>query len=208
MGKRSIVYIDAFNLYYGAIKGTAHKWLDLEKYFTRLRQDDEVMKIRYFTARVSGPSRSRQDAYLRALSTLPLVEITEGKYKRRERRCGVVQCTHAGSRAFHQSEEKRTDVNIAIHMLDDAYQDSCDRMILVTGDSDLVPAVSRVRHRFPKKKVIVYVPSREPVRGQATELRFAATHHKTLPNELLRRCHFPSTINAPDGSVITKPPHW
>ena len=54
------------------------------------------------------------------------------------------------------NEEKRTDVNIAIQMLEDAYEDRCDKLILVSGDSDLVPAVIRVRNLG--KKVLVYIP--------------------------------------------------
>ena len=73
--KKSIIYIDGFNLYYGAVKGTPWKWLDLEKYFTLLRQDDDIQQIKYFTAPISGSHRQNQDNYLLALSTLPRVEI-------------------------------------------------------------------------------------------------------------------------------------
>ena len=50
MSKRSIIYIDGFNLYYGAIKDTKWKWLNLERYFTLVRQDDDIQIIKYFTA--------------------------------------------------------------------------------------------------------------------------------------------------------------
>ncbi len=63
---RSIVYIDGFNFYYGAVKGTCHKWLDIERYFTRLRQDDDLQRIHYFTALVSGPGQADQETYLQA----------------------------------------------------------------------------------------------------------------------------------------------
>ncbi len=43
-------------------------------------------------------------------------------------------------------------------MLDDAYQDRCDIFVLVSGDSDLVPAVKKIRDRFLEKEVTVYVP--------------------------------------------------
>ena len=49
-------------------------------------------------------------------------------------------------------EEKRTDVNIAVFMLDDAYRDMCDQFVIFSSDSDLVPAVNMVRLRFPKKE--------------------------------------------------------
>ncbi len=49
------VYVDGFNLYYGALKGTPYKWLnpvELSKFF--LPQGYTVDKVLYFTARVSG----------------------------------------------------------------------------------------------------------------------------------------------------------
>jgi hypothetical protein len=44
---RSIIYIDGFNFYYGAIKGGPHKWLNLDSLFTRLRQADQIQRIYY-----------------------------------------------------------------------------------------------------------------------------------------------------------------
>ena len=33
---RSVIYVDGFNLYYGVLKNTAYKWLDLQRFFTPL----------------------------------------------------------------------------------------------------------------------------------------------------------------------------
>ena len=143
VGNRCTVYIDGFNLYYGAVKGGPHKWLDLERYFTLLRPHDDVQRIHYFTAMVNGPSRGNQEIYLRALATLPRVDIVLGKFKWKDVQCGVKSCRFPGTREFKVPEEKRTDVNIGLQMLDDAYSDRCDRFVLVSGDSELVPAVMR-----------------------------------------------------------------
>ena len=70
MKKKSIIYIDGFNLYYGMLKNTKYKWLDLEAYFTRLRLDDDVKEIKYFTSTVFGKDNlARQKSYLKALAT-------------------------------------------------------------------------------------------------------------------------------------------
>ena len=59
----TIVYIDGFNFYYGAVKGTPYKWLDLEALCRRLLPKDQIVKIRYFTARVaSRPEDPQQPA--------------------------------------------------------------------------------------------------------------------------------------------------
>ena len=71
MPNRSVVYIDGFNFYYGAVKGTPWKWLDLQAYWERIRQDDDIRQIYYFTSQVREPSRlARQRDYLAALGTL------------------------------------------------------------------------------------------------------------------------------------------
>ncbi len=93
-------------------------------------------------------------------------------------------------------EEKRTDVNIAVYMLDDAYQGRCDRIVLVSGDSDLVPAIRMVRARFPSIKTTVYVPAQAPQRAHAVELRTAAHASRELPLNLLSKAQFPTGVLA------------
>jgi 6-hydroxy-3-succinoylpyridine 3-monooxygenase len=208
---RTIVYIDGFNLYYGAIKGTSHKWLNLQRYFEMLRPADDLRAIKYFTALVSGPSRSRQDTYLRALATLPLVEVILGRFKTRRYKCRHPMCSYTGDRLFDGVEEKRTDVNIAVSMVVDAYEDRCDQFVLVSGDSDLVPAMSLIRARFPAKKLFVYVPhipSLMSARGFAVELRTSAHVNRDLPLNILPRAQFPARVSDGIGGFIEKPAVW
>jgi uncharacterized LabA/DUF88 family protein len=208
MSSRSIIYVDGFNLYYGAVRGGPHKWLDLQKYFQMPRPDDDVQRIKYFTALIDGSHRPNQEAYLQALDTLPKVEIILGKYKYKSVKCTISACTYAGSREFQVPEEKRSDVNIATHMIDDAHCRRADRMILVSGDSDLVPAIHMVKQQFPTIKITVYVPSRNPIRGAAVEIRSAADKHKTLPLNLLPQCQFPNPVRGGTTGAILKPPSW
>jgi uncharacterized LabA/DUF88 family protein len=204
-----IVYIDGFNLYYGVVKTTPRlKWLDLERYCKLLRPHDDIQAIRYFTALISGPTKANQEVYLKALATTPLVKVVLGKFKDKTVKCGVIGCMHLAARRFKVPEEKRTDVNIAISMLDDAYRDACDHLILFSGDSDLVPAVNTVRLRFPAKTITVYVPFRDPIRGAAVELRLAATKHRDFPLGLLSKTQFPDAIPDGAGGVINRPADW
>jgi uncharacterized LabA/DUF88 family protein len=207
--RRTIVYIDGFNLYYGAVRNNpALKWLDIARFCRLLRPNDDLRLIRYFSALVEGPTKINQEIYLKALSTTPLVEIILGKFKRKTLRCGVTACTSTGPKLYDTREEKRTDVNIAIFMLDDAYQDQCDQMIIFSGDSDLVPAVQMIRLRFPEKRVVVYVPSQNPVRGAAVELRTSAHAHKTLPLQILSKAQFPDRIPDGAGGFLIRPATW
>lgn len=206
---RTVIYIDGFNLYYGAVRATPRlKWLNIERFCRLLRPHDDIRVIRYFTALVRGPTLSNQQTYLRALSTTPLVEVILGKFKNKTVKCGAAGCTWGGPKRYMVPEEKRTDVNIAVFMLDDAYQDLCDQFIIFSGDSDLVPAVSMVRQRFPQKKIIVYVPTTNPVRGAAVELRTSADVNRTLPLNLLPISQFPNSVPDGAGGFISRPAAW
>lgn len=207
--KRSIVYIDGFNLYYGTVRDTPWKWLNIQSYFERLRQDDDIQAIKYFTAIVQNDrhARNRQCAFLAALGTLPKVQILEGRFKPKRVTCRVRGCHFRGSRTFNAPEEKQTDVSIGVHMIDDAYRDACDRLIVVSGDSDLLPALDMVKLRFPQKKITVYVPARDRTRGAAVELRRAAHRHLTLPNSMIKDHLFPDLVIT-ENLIVAKPVEW
>lgn len=91
-GRQTIVYIDDLNLYYGALKGTSYKWLDIEKLCSRLLPGDKIVAVKHFAARVKDtPDNSRaaqrQDVYLRALRTLePLLFIHYGMIQTQKKR--------------------------------------------------------------------------------------------------------------------------
>ena len=79
------VYVDGFNLYYGALKGTSHRWLDLDALCRRLLPRDHIHRIRYFTARTTPrPGHSghiHQELYHRALATIPHMSIHLGYFQ-------------------------------------------------------------------------------------------------------------------------------
>lgn len=83
---RTSVYIDGFNLYYGCLKGAPYRWLDLSALCRRLLRDDsELVAIKYFTAKVSARAGNphqaqRQQAYIRALETIPNLSVHYGHF--------------------------------------------------------------------------------------------------------------------------------
>ncbi|MGE5222035.1 MAG: NYN domain-containing protein [Omnitrophica WOR_2 bacterium] len=82
---KTYVYVDGFNLYYGAVKGTPYKWLDLARLCSLLLPKNQILKIKYFTALVNArpddPDKpTRQQIYLRALHTIPNLEIIYGHF--------------------------------------------------------------------------------------------------------------------------------
>ena len=203
---RSVIYIDGLNLYYGALKNTLWKWLNLYEYFHRLRNGDSIQAIKYFTAKVK--SSKDQQAYLTAVSTTS-VQVILGAFKNKKIACRVRNCTHAGSRAFPYPEEKRTDVNIGIHLINDGYKNSYDSAVIVTGDSDIIPALEMVKREFPTKRLICYVPDYFGKRGIGADLqKTVSSRCSILPNILLKRSQFPSQVTDSQGRTITKPATW
>ena len=65
-----MVYVDGFNLYFGAVKGTPYKWLNIHSLCEQLMPHNQIVGIKYFTAMVSGKEDPenpiRQNTYLRA----------------------------------------------------------------------------------------------------------------------------------------------
>ena len=206
MATRSIVYIDGLNLYYGALKGTAWRWLDIAQYFHRLRTHDSIQAIKYFTAKFAVSVD--HETYLAALATTK-IQIILGTFKHKTIPCRVTGCTYAGKKYFTYPEEKKTDVNIGIHMVSDAYQNLYDLAIIVTGDSDLVPALEMITKTFRKKKIICYVPDSSGKRGIGADLRKSpGSQCRILPNRLVAVSQLPPRIPDGKGGFIVKPASW
>ena len=97
---RTRIYIDGFNLYYGALKGTKYKWLDLESLFCSiLKPHCSVEVVNFYTARVANRSddpsiAQRQDTYFRVLKTYcPKLRIIEGHFQTQKKIGGLTQIT-------------------------------------------------------------------------------------------------------------------
>lgn len=140
---RTNVYIDGFNFYYGLLRSSPYKWLNLQTLFEDLfNKQNEIHTIKYFTARVEPTShdpgvQQRQDAYLRALrKTCPEVEIHYGHFLRHKVK---VENANPPPRSIQvwKNEEKGSDVNLAVHLLNDSWTDSYECAIIVSNDSDL-----------------------------------------------------------------------
>lgn len=157
---RVVAYIDGFNLYYGMrSRGwRRYYWLDLNQLAERLLRSGQMLEsVKYFTARVipdvgSEDKARRQNTYLEALGTLPDLAIQYGYYLPKTQQCSACGAT------WRTYEEKMTDVNIAVEMLSDAYENRFDTAIVVSADSDLARPITAIRERFPGKRVVVAFP--------------------------------------------------
>lgn len=206
---RTNVYVDGFNLYYGALKGTGYRWLDLERFCALMLRGHDVRRINYYTARVGPRAQdpeqpTRQQAYLRALATLPTVRIHFGHYLSHPVWMPLATPSIEGAKfvCVIKTEEKGSDVNLATHLVSDAYEDRFDTAVLVTNDSDLKEPVDLVIRRLGKK-VGVLNPQEHP----AVVLIRVATFFKSIRQGVLRSSQLPAEITDAYGRV-QKPAGW
>lgn len=154
---RVTAFIDGFNLYHALDDLGLHhlKWLDLRTLCEHFAPPPQLQldRIYYFSAYATW----RPDAYkrhreytkaLRAVGVTPIL----GRFKLKDRQCR--RCGHI----WRDHEEKETDVNIALHLLVGAVKDTYDRALLISGDSDLAPAVRTVKKEYPNKNIRIVSP--------------------------------------------------
>jgi hypothetical protein len=209
------VYVDAFNLYYGCLKQTGYRWLDLGALAHSLLPQHQVNRLRYFTALVNtipgdgdGAQPLRQALYLRALRTLPNLSIHLGHYLSHPTTMPLATPPPNAPRfaSVVKTEEKGSDVNLATMLLLDAFRGDFEQALVVTNDSDLAMPIQVVRDclRLP---VGVAYPCCRPGRRPSTKLRQVASFTRDVRESALKRCQFPSTLSDAKGT-FTKPVKW
>lgn len=217
---RTIVYIDGFNLYYCALRGTPHKWLNLEALCQAvLPASAAVTAINYYTAYVSGrfdPTvQHRQNRYLRALATLPLVRIHLGNFLTTKAWAGLVHppqfrpehtlppATVLNLAYVWKTEEKGSDVALGAHLVRDALTGGFEHAAIITNDTDLVEPI-RIVTREANLPVTLLTPLAS---APAKSLAAVATHVRHIEN-YLGACQFPDTMTAKSGKMLLKPSEW
>lgn len=228
---RTNVYVDGFNLFYGAAKNTPFKWVDLSALCQAVLPNLHIGRIRYFTALVSATPGDpqilqRQQTYIRALETIPNLSVHYGHYLQSTVSMRLATSIAGGPRYADviKREEKGSDVNIATYMLVDAFRADCDQLIVITNDSDLAEPV-RIINKELKIPVGVFNPQTADT-AKRTSARVGKPV-KAAPSITLRKvsrfsrdirsdgpsCHmalsqFPPTLLDAAGRTITKPAAW
>lgn len=201
--ERVLAYINGFNLYFGNCdkRWITYKWLDVKLLVQNLlKQNQSLEEVKYFTSRIrNNPNKERRQLiYLEALEAHTNVRIFYGKYQN-----NLITCRRCGN--IHNSpNEKMTDVNIAVEMLMDAYDDRFDAAFLISGDSDLIPPTTAINTRFPNKRVFVRFP---PNRHNIT-VNSNARGNFIIGRKKLKDSKLPTEIRKPDGYVLRKHSEW
>lgn len=208
---RTYVYIDGFNFYYGAVFKTPYKWLDFKLLLQNLLlPKHNILKIKYFTALISGKidpqAPVRQKTFLRALQKhIPEISIHYGSFNSHD----VIQPLACRNNNYTKpffvpvikTEEKGSDVNLAVHLLNDAWRDEYDCAVVVSNDSDLAESLKLVKQQHNKSIGLINPRNKMPAR----ELMKYATFHMKVRKGVLKISQLPSPI---PNSTIVKPKSW
>lgn len=256
---RTRIYVDGFNLYYGAVRGTRFKWLNPVRLSSLLLPPEHTIdRLLYFTAHVSGAldpdAPVRQHTYLSALRSQPIVDVHFGNFlaktvwrplvnlpvadrqinaprpitlpagifsvtgvtshqtlpvgsyprqnkrdkKRRKKNAPLQDALVA---EFHTMEEKGSDVNLAVHLLNDAWKGLFDAAVVISNDTDLETPIRIVSAELGKP-VFIVCPGRWQV---APKLRKAANYVRHVRDSHLKAAQFPNPL---PGTTIFKPAEW
>lgn len=204
--ERVIVYIDGFNLYFGLKSGglKKHLWLDVHGLSQALLKPHQTLvEVKYFSARISqnprDPNRHlRQTTYLEALATLPDTSLHFGHYLAK-----TVECKRCHA-SWTKQEEKMTDVNIAVEMLTDSFQDRFDTAIVVSGDSDLAGPVMKIRKLSPTKRILAAFPPK----SVSERLKREASAWLHIGADKIRQNQLPDPVKRPGAVDLHKPSKW
>jgi len=200
---RVAVFVDGFNLYHALNDVTAYhkyKWLNLEKFSKCfIEPKDTIVDVFYFTAYAAwDPLKlARHKIYVSALR-LVNVKIVFGAFRHVDQKCKICK------KIYQTYREKRTDVNIAIKLFQTAIDDTWDKALIISGDSDLIPAIEGIKKTFPTKKIGIAIP----IGRRAEELKQVTDFHRKVKPKHLTTCQFDDIITIDANTSLQRPTSW
>ncbi len=217
---KTSVFIDGYNLFYGALKGTQYKWLDLKLLCQNLLPPEcEIVSIDYYTAMVkNAPGKlQRQEAYLRALKAhIPEFRYTLGRHQITEKLMptavpsgqdskGKITYSRGSPVLVIKSEEKKSDVNLAVDIVNLAWKGTYDCAVLISNDSDLATPLLLAKNMG--KQIGLATTVGKPAAG----LKKIPHFHRHITTSLLKNSQLPLTIEKPNSEPVIyyrKPNEW
>ncbi|MDD5591215.1 MAG: NYN domain-containing protein [Dehalococcoidales bacterium] len=217
--------IDGFNLYHSIIDlGRIHnlrvKWLNIRSmcssFLYLIGKDARLAEIYYFSAFAHhlndpGVIKRHQD-YIECLKSTGIISEM-ARFKPKDVTCPLhyqmaksapkdIKCPLYGK--FVKHEEKETDIAIAARLFEIIYNNKCDTVVLLTGDTDISPAVKTCNSLFPDKHLLFAFPFHRHNR----ELELLLPGSFRIHAKAYSRHLFPNPVQMPDGRKIYKPTSW
>ncbi|MFZ0391696.1 MAG: NYN domain-containing protein [Calditrichia bacterium] len=211
---KTIFLIDGFNLYHSILeathqkKGGSCKWLDIKSlcasYLHLIGNKSYIEDIFYFSAFAyhladKYPHKIKNHKiFVKALKSTGIKPVM-GRFKRK-----IILCPKCKS-LIRKHEEKETDVAIAVKLIELGHLDLCDTIALVSGDTDLVPAVKTFKNLFPQKEIFFIFPFKR----KNEDLESVSQNRSfSISLKQYRRHQFPNPIVLPNDKKIHKPVNW
>jgi uncharacterized LabA/DUF88 family protein len=200
---RVMAFIDGFNMYHSLQENACNglKWVNYHALADAFvaKSREQLVNTFYFTAIVPWDTQkaARHKLFMRA-QELHRVEVVIGRFKEVTRKC-----RRCGQR-YKTFEEKETDINIAVTMLLEAANDTFDKALLFSGDSDMIAGVKALKRLAPHKHIQAVIPI-----GRSS-IDLATTCHSSakIKRHHLERNQLPPDITLDDGSILRKPKEW
>jgi len=214
MPTNKITYlVDGFNLYHSVRRAgrqlkASTKWLDLKSLcismihnFRPSANKLELVNIYYFSAyayHLNDPEIvQRHKFFVACLEDSGVkVELNRFKYK-------GIDCPFC-KKKIAKYEEKETDVSIALKLQEIFFKDECDTAVLVSGDTDLAPAVRLAMKIFPTKQTFFAFPAFR----KNNELAKLCPGSITIKPKQYTKHQLPNPYTLQDKSQILKPASW
>lgn len=209
MPNRVCFLVDGFNVYHSIIEAlrvtptASMKWLDFQafcrSFLPMIGRDAILEKVFYFSASADfRPAKAARHAVLIAAIRSTGVEIQLGRFKEKDVWCPTCKTN------FKRHEEKETDVAVAVKLLELLAVNACDTIVLVTGDTDLAPAIRTAKTLYPNKRIWVIFPYGR----HNAELKALA--HGTIQVKAKRYIanQLPNPFKVSDTDLIWKPAGW
>ncbi len=211
---RVIFLVDGFNLYHSLVQaqedtdGPCVKWLDLHGlcssylHIVGRQADGRVVTeaIHYFSAtpthRTKG-AQHRHALYMRCLQSSG-IQVHLGRFKKKTAKCPLCHRTSI------RYEEKETDVAIAAQLFEICHANAANFVVIVTGDTDLAPAVRTCQRLFRDMSICFAFPYRR----HNAELKQLSPGSFNIGRGSYLRYQYPDPLRLSDGTEVAKPREW
>lgn len=212
---RTVFLIDGFNLYHSlknashdlGLDGAGTRWLNIrelcEAYLYIIGNNAQVTGIWYFSALAKHIELFKADVVTRHLTYLDCLRATDISIELSRFKKKFIQCSIC-SEKIKRYEEKETDVALATKLFEIFITDQCDTAVLITGDTDIGPAVRTARRLFPHKAIVFMLPYKRHNR----ELINLSSKYIEIKKEAYLRHQFPDPFVTSTGKMFTKPARW
>ncbi|MBP7881862.1 MAG: NYN domain-containing protein [Candidatus Methylopumilus sp.] len=228
------IYIDGYNLYYGCLKNTSYKWLDLKQVILKIlatvyfgEPEDQFefelqpLAIKYFTAPIhknfakSNDSVPDQIAYHKALIAYigNEIQIITGEYDASKARAHRFQ-KGIPARECEKVEiwklvEKQSDVALALNAYSDAIRGEVDHVVIVTNDTDIVPALKLIKEHTHAKIGIIAPTKQNTVAVNQSLDDYSDWTRTHITNDELESSPLPNLIRCESSQqIIHRPISW